>query len=378
MHTVTPNRVAFVTGANGITGAALVNQFASEPDWKKIIAVSRRPGHSLPSDPRVQFISIDLSKSPEEIGQILLTNGATDITHVYHTAYVEGKAEGDAQFQELWDLNVPMFENVLTAVERVSEETLKRVTLQTGGKHYGIFQKAPPVPISEEVGRFEGGPPNFYYGQEDVLFNHRHGKHWSYTVVRPQIIIGKTKGNGMSFTTSLGLYFTIKKYLRQPAVYGGSPSVWDVPVECSTASNIAKFTSYISQNTEAAGHEFNISDADPTQPTFKDYFEYLGQYFGVPIEQKEGYSIAEDMKDKEAVWNEIAEKYGADKEAFGYATWKFLDMTFQGTPGAVVYDMSKARKYGWNETRNTREEIGKVLDEMKKEHIIPHLPTFRA
>ncbi len=61
-----------VTGANGISGSAMVKVLSEAPErWEKIYALSRRPPPGkLP--PHVEHIAVDfLESSPEQIAQVL-------------------------------------------------------------------------------------------------------------------------------------------------------------------------------------------------------------------------------------------------------------------------------------------------------------------
>ncbi len=51
------------------------------------------------------------------------------VTHAYYTSYVHTD-----DFTKLRDLNVPLFEHFLTAIDTVAGENLQRICLQTGGK----------------------------------------------------------------------------------------------------------------------------------------------------------------------------------------------------------------------------------------------------
>lgn len=67
---------AIVTGANGISGSAMVKVLSEAPErWEKIYALSRRPPTGkLP--PHVEHIAVDfLDSSPTEIGQVLKERG---------------------------------------------------------------------------------------------------------------------------------------------------------------------------------------------------------------------------------------------------------------------------------------------------------------
>ena len=185
------DKVALVTGANGVTGAYVVAQLACEPHWSRIIATSRRPPYRIPKDPRVEFAQCDLAADADTISHSLKVAGATGITHFFHMAYVHHDT-----FEKQYEYNVPFFRNILTAVNDVNMDTLERVVLQTGAKHYGFASKAPPKePITEDMGRLGlGGPPNFYYPQEDFMFALQRGKKWTWNVTRPFMINGFTFG----------------------------------------------------------------------------------------------------------------------------------------------------------------------------------------
>jgi hypothetical protein len=66
---------AIVTGANGMTGASLVDVLASLPErWGTIYALSRRPPTS--SRPNVKNIAADfLSSTPEELAGLFKKEG---------------------------------------------------------------------------------------------------------------------------------------------------------------------------------------------------------------------------------------------------------------------------------------------------------------
>jgi len=64
---------AIVTGANGITGSAIVEVLASSPRWSTVYALSRKPPTS--TRPNVKNIAADFLASPEELAAILKKEG---------------------------------------------------------------------------------------------------------------------------------------------------------------------------------------------------------------------------------------------------------------------------------------------------------------
>lgn len=89
---------------------------------------SRSPLKNYWQDPRVEFVAIDfldpIDKIIEELSPM-----CKDVTHAFYTSYVHTD-----DFTRLKDLNVPLFQHFLTAIDTVAGENLQRIVLQTGGK----------------------------------------------------------------------------------------------------------------------------------------------------------------------------------------------------------------------------------------------------
>ena len=65
---------AIVTGANGITGSAIVDVLASSPErWGTVFAMSRKPGSR--KDSNVENIAADFLKSPESLATLFKEEG---------------------------------------------------------------------------------------------------------------------------------------------------------------------------------------------------------------------------------------------------------------------------------------------------------------
>lgn len=146
-------RVALVTGANGITGNAIVEHLVRQPksEWlvqqedpvtqyaqrlltsllqrSKIIVTSRRTTTQVIwQDPRVRYIALDFLKPVAELCEAMAPL-CYDATHAFFASYVHV-----ADFKKLRDYNVPMFRNFLLAIDAVAAKSLQRVCVQTGGK----------------------------------------------------------------------------------------------------------------------------------------------------------------------------------------------------------------------------------------------------
>jgi nucleoside-diphosphate-sugar epimerase len=376
MVSTTP-KVALVTGSNGITGVAMVKQLVSSPSWTRIIAVYRSQPKEVPQDPRLEIVILDLTKSASEIAKSLEAQNAIGVTHFFHYAYKHRSG-----LQELEDDNVPMFTNTLTAVDDTSRDTLKRVILQTGGKTYGIYfrpaliEPMPEHPVHPRVTE-AAALPLFYYGQEDFMFNLAAKRNWKWNVTVPFWINGFTKGNGMSYATTVAIYFTLQKAAGLPAVFpysatDASASKYMKPQHMSTASHIAKFTEWVAENDSVGDEYFNI--VDDTKTTFADIWESTGKYFGIATSNEPGFDLIADVEKRLAAgeWDRLVEKYGGSKDALKYATWETLAWA-QGGSWSSDVSMDKAIKAGWTETTDTNVELAKIFDEMKEAGVIPDI-----
>lgn len=158
----------------------------------------------------MEFVAIDFL-DPLDTTIKRLRSVCKDVTHAYFTSYIHV-----ADFGSLRDKNVPLFQNFLQAIDAVAP-SLQRVSLQTGCKaslqslacwppclirrilttlsqHYGCHLGPVPIPVRESLGRSDTSGTNFYYEQEDYLFEMAAKRTWSYNIVRPHAIVGYAPG----------------------------------------------------------------------------------------------------------------------------------------------------------------------------------------
>ncbi|KAL1642405.1 hypothetical protein SLS58_005479 [Diplodia intermedia] len=161
---------------------------------------------------------------------------APDVTHAFYTSYVHVD-----DFAKLRDENVPLFKNFIDVIDKVCLK-LERVCLQTGGKHHGARLGPVPVPLTEEIPRYEDNGLNFYYTQEDHMFEiqRRRVDAWSYNVIHTNGIAGFTPhSNGTSEALTVALYFLISRELGGNGLFPGKESFYDSIDDQSFAPSIA-------------------------------------------------------------------------------------------------------------------------------------------
>jgi nucleoside-diphosphate-sugar epimerase len=372
-------KVALIFGATGIVGSALTEQLSrtSAQEWKKIIITSRRKPVLETNDARIQFVSIDLTDEAQ-VKEKLLGAGAADTTHMFFTAYIHSKSWDG---KELCEKNIPIFKNALKVVDSIAPN-LERVVLQTGTKYYGVHLgplKNPPV--SEAHGRHPDVPenPDYYFGQEDYLVEMQKGKKWKYTTDRPNIILGVTRGNGMSIVPTLALYFLVQKELGNKAAFPGGERTYKGICDTSNAELIAQFLIFAATNKQAENEHFNIIDNNDVHETWEQQWKMLANYFGVEVEEPTfttaklgpAFSLEKYMADKQNVWKQVVKKRGGDEELWKFATWDFADALFSMSWDNGPFDLTKALSIGWNKQITPTESYTQVLNKLKKFKFIP-------
>jgi len=378
-------KVALITGANGITGNSILEYLTKTNDFSEIFALYRREPSFRYSDPRVKVVLIDLTSDLNELISKLKAAGADRTTHVFFTAYIHSFDQ-----EELVKKNGPMFENFIRAIDSIAP-SLEAITLQTGGKYYGVHLRDCEMMI-ESMGRFESNLPNFYFVQEDFLrsFQSEGKKNWKWNITMPGPIIGLSKGNGMSLVPGLAVYFLVQKELGKKALWPGNSHSYHEILDCSYAPLIAEFSVFISTHPQFKNDLFNIYD-DEKHFTWENIWCSIGRYYGVEIEEptfkvtssnapsagkgfsdaaRLEFSLADYIKDKKNVWETIVKKHGGRIEAWDWAAFDFID-AHAGMNWGIRASMEKAKQLGWKRTVNTIDTIFECFHAYEEEGSIP-------
>ncbi len=118
-----------------------------------------------------------------------------------------------------------MVRNVLEAVT-AKPNGLRHVGLVTGTKHYldllSLMVRTSPTHHSARTNRLP--LENFYYTQEDLVFEFAARFGFSWTVYRPHTIVGYAVGNAMNLGVTLATYASICRATGRPFLFPGSPT----------------------------------------------------------------------------------------------------------------------------------------------------------
>ncbi|KAF5739461.1 3-oxo-Delta(4 5)-steroid 5-beta-reductase-like [Tripterygium wilfordii] len=361
--------VALVIGVTGIVGNSLAEilPLSDTPGgpWK-VYGVGRRPRPNWNADHPIEYIQCDISDSEDTRDKL---SQLADVTNIFYVSWTSRSSEA-----ENCEINGRMLRNVLQVVIP-NAPNLRHVCLQTGTKHYvGPFElmgkiPAHDPPFSEDLPRLD--VPNFYYTQEDILFEEvatKEGLTWS--VHRPHHIFGFSPYSLMNIIGTLCVYAAICKHEGVPLKFPGSKAAWECYATASDADLIAEHQIWASVDPYSKNEAFNISNGDVFK--WKHFWKVLAEQFGIEEYgfEGEGPSLAEMMKNKGPVWEEIVgENQLQPTKLEEVGVWWFADLILGGEDRLPL--MNKSKEHGFLGFRNSKNSFISWIDKMKAYKIVP-------
>lgn len=350
---------ALVIGASGIAGSNLADQLLTG-GWK-VYGLSRG---RTPVSAKIEPITADLT-SLESVTAALK---GIDVSHIFFTAWSRQATEKDNI-----RVNGAMVRNVLDVLGPSGK--LSHAALVTGLKHYlGPFEAyatgaVPITPFREEQGRQK--VENFYYEQEDRLFEAagRHGFSWS--VHRPHTIIGYAVGNAMNMGLTLAVYATLCKQTGQPFIFPGSAAQWHGLTDMTDARLLARHLAWAANAEAARNQDFNVVNGDVFR--WKWMWSRIAEYFDIEPAAFDGETrpLENRTQDAPRQWEKIAGQFKLKEPDIGkLASWWHTDADL-GRPMEVVTDMTKSRQAGFLDYQSTRDAFFDLFERLKAERIIP-------
>lgn len=356
------NRI-LVAGATGIAGTATVQHFASLPGWE-VIALSRR----RPLTPGVHHAPVDLTDRDQCAAVLAEFPGVT------HLAYMALHEEDDLvqgwREQTQMQVNLDMLKNLLDALE-ISSPTLRHVTTLQGGKAYGSHLHPVPVPAKERWPR--GDHEIFYWPQEDLLRDRAAQAAWTFSILRPSMILGESIGSPMSIVAALGVYASIFKHLGQPLRFPGGGSY---VTSCTDSRLIAQAVEFVAQSRTAAGEIFNVVNGDVL--VWQDLWPALARHFDMPVADPAPMRLTDEMPKLAKAWDEIMELHHLEPFTMDHligGAWQFADHAFaygqEHPPDRIVMSPIKIRQAGFPDCFDTEDAIVHWLERLQQRRILP-------
>lgn len=280
---------AIVTGANGISGFHTMRVLLSSPErWGRIYALSRRPPPPemmallSPSErSRVHHVAVDFLTNPEKIAEAI-TASNVKADYVFFYSYLQPKPPPGtvawSNADELVKVNGALLENFLTALSK-SQITPKRVLLQTGAKNYGIHLGRTRTPAVESDPQPSHLEANFYYRQEQILFEYCKTNSVAWNIIRPAWILGAVSSAQMNALHPFAIYAAVQAYKGEPIYFPGDWNLWQYEAYHSSAMLTGFLSEWAVLEDKCQNEAFNSQDTSPL--SWDRFFEELARWFGV-------------------------------------------------------------------------------------------------
>jgi nucleoside-diphosphate-sugar epimerase len=346
-------------GATGIAGQTVARQLA-EQGWE-VFGLSRRGRSGFTG---VTSITADLL-DPTSLSDALT---GTRPELVVITAWMKRDSEA-----ENIKANSATVRNVLAALE--AEKSVRHVALLTGLKHYlGPFDNyatgvMADTPFHENEPRLSA--PNFYYAQEDELFESAARNGFTWSVHRAHTVFGFATGNAMNMVLTLSVYATICKELGLTFTFPGSSTQWNGVTDVTDADLLGEQIVWAGTHPEGSNEAFNIANGDVFR--WRWLWPQIAELFGVPWAGFEGKPrpLTVQMAGKEEVWRTIAEREGlVETDVNLLASWWHTDSDL-GRNIECFTDMNKSRKAGFLGFRATPESFLDKVERYRAANVIP-------
>lgn len=348
---------ALIVGITGIVGSNLAEHLLSTSEWS-VSGLSR----SASPLADVESLKCDLT-DPGSVGEAL---SRIHPSHVFITAWSRQQTEA-----ENCRVNGAIVRNVLDALRG---RGLRHVALVTGTKHYlGPFEAyakvAPETPFREEQPRLAN--ENFYYVQEDEVFEAARREQFTWSIHRPHTLIGYAVGNAMNMAATLGAYAAICRATGMPFVFPGSPEQWQAATDITDARLLARHLAWVAAEPKAADLAFNVVNGEIFR--WKWLWPRLAQHLGIADAPYPGHPtpLEVSMAGAEPIWDDIVREHGLKPNALSRVASFWHSDADLGRQVETFNDMTRSRKLGFHDYQDTTESFTDAFDRLRADRIIP-------
>lgn len=267
---------------------------------------------------------------------------------------------------------------VKNTLEGLAEAPIEHVALVTGLKHYlGPFEAyargKPYTPFLESQPRLPS--ENFYYDQEDAVFEQAEKRGFNWTVHRPHTMIGHALGNAMNMAVTLAVYASICRETGMEFRFPGSAAQYEAAVDITDARILARQLIWAVNTPEAANTPFNIVNGDIFRWSWM--WGRIANYFGLEPAPFDGTvtPLQVRMEGADAIWRDIVDKHSlVPHKVSELASWWHTDGDL-GREIECFTDMRNSRERGFLDCQISEVSFFDVFDRLIAEKTIP---DFRA
>ena len=217
----------------------------------------------------------------------------------------------------------------------------------------------------------------FYYTQHDILKKMSASRSWTYSEIRPDVIIGFTPGtNFMNCAQGLGLWLSLAREVHGSGTkisFPGSKESFNNKHTDTFQDILGKMDIYVAINHDRCGNGGTFNCADGNVVTWSDKWPGICEDFGLEGAPPgpEPYSIEDFVRKHSATWEQMVQKQGLKQGIMEQFSWPFLYFVTTAFNFDRQYDLSNARSVGFTETIDTVKGYTTAFQRMREAKIIP-------
>lgn len=368
-------KTVLVAGATGLVGRAAMKRFAAEPGTEVIAVSRRRPDETFGA----RFVALDITDAAACRDTVGAMRG---VTHLVYAALHEqpGRLVAGWREAEQIAINDRMLGNVLGALEAAAPD-LAHVTLLQGTKAYGVHVRQIPTPARED--RDEARDiPNFYWAQEDRVRERQHTSgRWSFTILRPVLIVGRSTGSAMNVIPAIGAWAALLQAdgRRELPFPGGAARV----AQAVDADLLADAILWSGNAAAARNQAFNVTNGDVF--SWPEVWPAIARALGMEPGPAVPTSLRQGLADRHADWQALCRRHGLvapDLDAFVGQSLEYADYTM-GLGRAELLaprlvSTVKLARAGFQGAMDTEAMFGKWFRELQAARLLPPAGPFRG
>jgi nucleoside-diphosphate-sugar epimerase len=350
------HRTVVVTGAQGVSGAAVLKRYATLPGTT-VCGVSRRP---VGSDGNVRHISVDLLNRDDVKAKL---DHLRETTHLFFGAYIDKQNAAEKS-----EVNVRILKNLLDVAAEAP--LLRHITIFQGGKAYGSDLGPYKTPAREDDPRLMS--PNYYYDQEDLLRTRQKGSNWNFTVLRPGgAICGPSLGSPLNLISVIGVYATICREMGLPLRFPGPEKTYRALYQVTSADLLARATVWAGETTAAQNQIFNVTNGDTLR--WQHMWPRIAKMFDMDIADPVPFLLTTYMADKRPMWDAIVKRENLRPIPYEQiVAWGYGDFAFRQDFDNVSSTI-KVRQAGFHDCIDSETMFSEIYENLREMRILPRL-----
>lgn len=353
-----------IAGATGLVGRAAMKHFA--PRCETVALSRRKPDQTFGA----RWLPLDLT---DATACVAAASEFAGVTHLVYAALHErpGLVAGWQEEQQI-STNDAMLRNLFGPLQRAASG-LRHVALLQGTKAYGVHVRPLVVPARENRSEMHE-QPNFYWNQERYLREAQRGRPWTWSILRPVLIVGASTGSAMNVIPALGVYAALMRRAGRARLDypGGAPRV----AQAVDADLLARAIAWSGDSDRARNEIFNVTNGDVF--AWPNVWPAIADALGCAPGDAVPLSLDREIRPQEQAWGEVRAAHGlrsSTLKEFVGLSFEYADYTMgygRAQPGApAIVSTIKLMQAGFTEVMDTEAMFRKAFAEMQALRLLP-------